>query len=105
MPISPEWMALYPEDWDTISKDIRERAGQKCQWCGVENHTRVRRKGRSVLIVLTVAHLDHDPRNCDQENLRALCQGCHISYDKSPEQQRKREMLRAELLYGQTSLI
>lgn len=34
-----------------------------------------------VRIVLTVAHLDHQPENCARENLRALCQRCHNAYD------------------------
>lgn len=33
-------------------------------------------------IVLTVAHLDHTPENCADENLRAMCQRCHLNYDK-----------------------
>ena len=32
-------------------------------------------------VVLTVAHLDHTPENCDPSNLRALCQRCHNKYD------------------------
>jgi len=32
-------------------------------------------------IVLTIAHLDHTPENCEPENLRAWCQRCHLSYD------------------------
>ncbi len=36
---------------------------------------------RWFVIVLTVAHLDHDPRNCDRANLKALCQACHLGYD------------------------
>ena len=32
-------------------------------------------------VVLTVAHLDHDPRNSDPDNLRAMCQRCHNRYD------------------------
>lgn len=36
---------------------------------------------RWFVIVLTVAHLDHDPRNCDPSNLKALCQRCHLRYD------------------------
>jgi len=32
-------------------------------------------------VVLTVAHLDHNPANCDPENLRAMCQRCHLAYD------------------------
>lgn len=33
-------------------------------------------------IVLTIAHLDHIPENCDPSNLRALCQRCHLTYDR-----------------------
>lgn len=36
---------------------------------------------RIVRIVLTVAHLDHTPENCGDENLRAWCQRCHNRYD------------------------
>lgn len=37
--------SLYPSDWDAISKRIRfERAGNKCEWCGVPNHIWVYRK-------------------------------------------------------------
>ena len=32
-------------------------------------------------IILTIAHLDHTPENCDPDNLRAWCQRCHLSYD------------------------
>lgn len=27
----------YPPDWPRISRETRERAGQKCEWCGVPN--------------------------------------------------------------------
>lgn len=37
--------------------------------------------GRITKIVLTVAHLDHTPENCADENLKALCQRCHNRYD------------------------
>jgi hypothetical protein len=37
--------------------------------------------GRLVRVVLTVAHLDHQPENCSRDNLRALCQKCHNRYD------------------------
>lgn len=36
---------------------------------------------RPVRVVLTVAHLDHTPANCDPANLRAWCQRCHLRYD------------------------
>jgi hypothetical protein len=36
---------------------------------------------RIIVIVLTTAHLDHDPTNCDPGNLAALCQRHHLRYD------------------------
>src|SRR5258708_4668985 len=53
MPIRPENQARYPKDWKQISLRIRERAGNKCENCGVENYSI--RDGSK--IVLTVAHL------------------------------------------------
>ena len=32
-------------------------------------------------MVLTVAHLDHAPENCEMGNLKAWCQRCHLAYD------------------------
>lgn len=32
-------------------------------------------------IVLTIAHLDHTPENCAEDNLQAMCQRCHLKYD------------------------
>ena len=40
-------------------------------------------KLRIVRIILTVAHLDHTPENCDDANLRAMCQRCHNLYDSA----------------------
>lgn len=39
------------------------------------------RQLRIVRIVLTVAHMDHQPENCEDGNLKALCQRCHNRYD------------------------
>jgi hypothetical protein len=43
---------------------------------------------RVIRIVLTIAHLDHTPENCALDNLRALCQRCHLSYDSLHHRQR-----------------
>lgn len=40
-----------------------------------------RREDRIIVIVLTIAHLDHRPENCDPSNLRALCQRHHLAHD------------------------
>lgn len=39
-------------------------------------------KDTSVVIILTIAHLDHDINNNSYDNLKALCQKCHLNYDK-----------------------
>ncbi|NJL72858.1 MAG: hypothetical protein HC888_15545 [Candidatus Competibacteraceae bacterium] len=36
---------------------------------------------RPVKVVLTVAHLDHDPSHADPARLKALCQRCHLVLD------------------------
>ena len=38
MPISKEKMKLYPKNWKEISKNIIAKAGNKCEFCGAENH-------------------------------------------------------------------
>jgi len=75
----PMKRALYPENWDKISLAVRREAGWVCEWCGAENGKP--NPATSSKVVLTVAHLDHNPANCARENLRALCQRCHLRYD------------------------
>lgn len=40
-----------------------------------------------VMIVLTIAHLDHTPENCADDNLRAWCQRHHLRYDTEHHKQ------------------
>ncbi len=77
MPIKPENRARYPKDWKQIRAAILERAGHCCEQCGIPNGA----FRRTTKIVLTIAHLDHTPENCDPANLLALCQRCHLAYD------------------------
>ncbi len=79
MPIRPENKSRYPKNWKEISQRIRERAKNKCEACGAKNYQPHPVTGSKV--VLTVAHLDHMPENCGDENLKAWCQKCHNSYD------------------------
>lgn len=37
MPIKPENLARYPADWPAIRARIQQRAGNKCEQCGVKN--------------------------------------------------------------------
>ena len=103
MPIRPSEKKRYPKDWKQIAARIRARAGDRCEClgeCGILHQcrppeTRCRlcdgprcseRNRESALyfkgkVILTVAHLDHTPENCADENLRAFCQRCHLRYD------------------------
>jgi hypothetical protein len=93
----------YPKNWKQIRAQILERAGNKCEWCGVNNHALgYRRKDgkfiecrgmeievagliddeKIIQIILTIAHVkDPDPMNCAPDNLAALCQKCHNKLD------------------------
>lgn len=54
-------------------------------------------------VVLTIAHLNHDPRDNRADNLAALCQRCHLKYDQRPEQKERRRKVYSELL-GQQAI-
>ena len=70
----------YPPNWPAISRRIRfERAGNRCEQCGAANHWFHPETGS--VVVLTVAHLDHNPANNTDDNLAALCQAGHNRYD------------------------
>jgi len=45
------------------------------RWCWEEDT-------KPIVIVLTVAHLNHDPTDCRPENLAAMCQRHHLAYDQ-----------------------
>ncbi|NDV96032.1 hypothetical protein D0T84_14080 [Dysgonomonas sp. 521] len=90
MPIKPENKSRYPKNWKQISEDIRfNRANNRCEGCGAENYKPHPITGSKV--ILTVAHLDHTPENCDYENLKAWCQRCHNTYDQSHRKQTRRD--------------
>lgn len=65
-----------------------------------------RRTSEPVKVVLTVAHLDHHPENCEDNNLRAWCQRCHNAYDAKTRAAgvilRRRSLLVIADLFGPT---
>lgn len=105
---------IYPNNWKEIRERILHRADHKCEFCGLLNYSSVLSvlylnnriwlnnlndmqtilntqsmdteiyNTKVVKVVLTIAHLDHDPRNHNvtDDRLRALCQLCHLKYDK-----------------------
>lgn len=88
MPV--DW-SRYPPNWREIVAAIRERSGNRCEWCGAENGKPHPVTGS--IVVLTTAHLGtphadgrpgdkHDKLDCRMENLAHLCQRDHLNYDR-----------------------
>jgi 5-methylcytosine-specific restriction endonuclease McrA len=94
---------LYPEDWEQISLAVREDAGWRCEFC-----VRIHGQPHPVTgsrVVLTVAHLDHNPQHSERSNLRALCQRCHLRYDTDLHRRHASETKRKRLIEaGQLTL-
>ncbi|QFP96850.1 HNH endonuclease [Gordonia phage Mcklovin] len=107
MPIRPENRGRYPADWADISQSIKERADWRCEChgeCGRGTHDgRCQNRhggnayGTGSRVILTTAHLDHTPENCDPENLRAMCQGCHLHYDRAHHAETRRQTRERDL--------
>lgn len=64
-------MNTYPNNWEDIARQIKDQAGWECEHCG---YPHAPDRGRC----LTVHHLDMDKANCNDTNLVALCQKCHL---------------------------
>jgi len=70
----------YPANWPELRRQVLERAGHKCEWCGIPNYTPLP-SGQKV--VLTTAHIINPDPACDDLNgLQSLCQRCHLRYDR-----------------------
>ncbi len=99
-PISAENKHRYPKDWAEISRTIKERARWRCECvgeCGRGTHQErcSNRHGEPAYgtgskVVLTTAHLNHTPEDCAGGNLRAMCQGCHLHYDREHHRENAR---------------
>ena len=113
MPIRPDLRPFYRGPaWRATRERIRERAKDRCEQCGKPNgetvetitgsgamfwrsvggpwrdqagrRARVARvQPRTIRVVLTVAHLNHIAGDDRDENLKCLCQWCHLNYDVS----------------------
>lgn len=119
MPIKSENKHRYPPNWREIRAAILERADDCCEQCGVPNYA-YRARGEEAWtsnigqaeawamdgmkvsrVVLTIAHLDHQPENNDPGNLRALCQRCHLAWDKEHHQKTAYQTRRAGKALGE----
>lgn len=112
MPIRPEMRTLYPPNWDDIAYRIKaRRARWRCECrgecgrpvthrardgrCGARHGDRSDTGGR---VILTTAHLEHDPTKNEPEDLRALCAPCHLAYDAAHHAATRRATERAARL-------
>ncbi|MBT9316305.1 hypothetical protein [Leptothoe spongobia] len=119
MPMKRE---LYPENWEQIAAGVKDKANWTCEECDricrkkgesvLDLAQRIEGKNNQFLdwvnqtaladlfdkpqrFTLTVAHLDHNPANCELSNLKALCSVCHLRYDQ--EHHRKSRARNARL--------
>lgn len=93
MPIRPENKHRYGADWAEFSLYIRfDRAGGRCECegeCGRGHDGRCPNchsypaYGTGSKVILTVAHLTHEPECRDEDKVKAMCQGCHLHYDRT----------------------
>lgn len=91
----PVDMNRYPKDWKKISLAIRARADWKCECtgeCGTHSGRCNAAHGSAhpitnSTVILTVAHLGHETgdkhnkMDVRPENLKAMCQRCHLIFD------------------------
>lgn len=115
MPIRPENKDRYPDNWKQIRERILRRAtnsngDQQCECegeCGLHHGKRCSElngypaEWANGMIVLTVAHLDHTPENCDESNLKAMCQRCHLRYDAPRKAREIKERRRKKKACGE----
>ena len=66
--------------------DLARLNTQLSLWTGLERTDWPRRS----LVVLACCHLDHDPTNCADANLAALCQHCHLEHDRADNMARRK---------------
>lgn len=90
MPMQTE---LYPPDWKAMAERRKEAANWTCEECGAaRGEERPNRRGEMKPVVITTAHLDHNPW-ARHARLAVLCSQCHLRYD-AKHRQAQRAMMR-----------
>lgn len=114
MPIRPENQHRYGPDWPEFSRRIRfDRAAGRCECegeCGMPGHRATggrceNRHGQPSVysgskVVLTVAHLNHVPEERGEDEVKAMCQGCHLWYDREHHAETRRTAAGQDQLPG-----
>jgi hypothetical protein len=72
--------------FDAARHTWRNGRGRPARWPDIEGAVEF----RQTRVILAAAHLDHDPGNNRQRNLRSLCQRCHMIHDRSYHLARRR---------------
>ena len=73
-----------------------DQTGEKLGRCrGTDYHSRIFTK-----IVLTIAHMDRALVDHSDENLKALCQKCHLAHDRPQHIESRRQTRRAQKASG-----
>ncbi|MBD2700123.1 hypothetical protein IC229_05720 [Spirosoma sp. BT702] len=70
---------------EKTSREARKYVRQYNKHCIVDSD-----QPKLKVVILTVAHLDHNIDNNELENLAALCQSCHFRLDRKDNAQRRR---------------
>lgn len=92
-----DWLKAQPTGTDGM-RVTWPKPGEYA-WCG-NGETEGRAHLKVVRIVLTVAHLNHQPEDCRDENLKAWCQRCHNRYDAGMRRRGIDERARAKRAAG-----
>jgi len=75
----------YPENWGDIARQVKEKAGWRCQKCGLQclsptDGAAGMGRSQRAIRTLTVHHCNYRPEDSSPENLVALCTACHLSF-------------------------
>ena len=105
MSIALDTAKRYPADWRLRSRLIFEyRAAGQCEWCGAINYEPHPDTGN--VVILTIAHVfDKQPEVANLLNLPALCQRCHLNWDRKEHKfNRIRNRMAKPIHHGQIPL-
>ena len=72
--------------FDAARHTWRNGRGRQARWPDIEEALEF----RETRVILAAAHLDHDPGNNRQRNLKSLCQRCHMIHDRKHHLARRR---------------